>query len=694
MNDILLFCLLGLGSGALLAGLALSVVVSYRGSGSINLAVGAFAMVGAYTFYDLRNGFLWLPPLPLAPHRIDVGGPMSAVPAFLVSLLVCALLGALLDVAVFRRLRTASPLAKVVASLGVLLTIQAIIVLRFGTGGQSAPSVWPVSFSDPVNVLGTAVPADRFIFAGIVLAATLALIALYRYSRFGLTTRAAAENETVATLLGLSPNTLSLVNSILACVLCGAVGILAAPLAQLDPTTLTLAVIPALGAALLARFTSFGTAAAAGFGMGMIASLVTYAQTKSWFPKADGSPIPGVTELIFFLIVIAASFWRSGSLPERGQIAERRLPAAPKARRVAASTAMVSGACVAGLLLLPFDLRQALIFTMLGTAVCLSIVVVTGFVGQVSLMQVALAGVSGLVVSKLAVNAGIGFPFGPIIAVVAATAFGVMAALPALRVRGMSLVIVTLAATVALERFGYDNPWWGGGISGSPFSDPHLLSLNIGPKAGFFGIGGGTPPSPLFGLEVFAVVLALCLLVVRLRRSSLGSQMLAVRSNERAAAALGISVQRTKIIGFAISSAIAACAGVLYAYNLGSVSVERFDVVNALALLAFAYLGGITTVSGAIVGGLLLTDGLSSYAAKDWLGIPSQYQLVIGGLALIVTVATNPQGMAGTVGQQLSSWRGARLRRLGTGPGGRPGDIRHGTDDTWPTVNVSTERLP
>lgn len=647
MKEILLFCLLGLGPGALVAGLALGVNVSYRGSGSINLAVGSLGTVGGYAYYDLRTG-------------LDFGGPLGKVPALIAALAICAALGGLLDVVAFRCLRTASPLAKVVASLGVLLTIQALIVLRFGTGGQLAPAVLPDSFGNPVRVLGTAVPADRFAFAGIVAGLALLLFLLYRCTGFGLATRAAAENETAATLLGLSPNALSLVNSVLASVVCGAIGILAAPLVQLDPTTLTLAVIPALGAALIARFTTFSIAAAAGFGMGIIQSLLIYVQTKPWFPKAGGSPMPGVNELIVFLIVMAASFWRSGSLPQRGQIAERRLPAAPKARRVALPTATLSALCVAGLLVLPFDLRQALIFTMLGTAICLSIVVVTGLVGQVSLMQVALAGVSGLVVSKLAVKAGIGFPLGPIIAVIAATAFGVVAAFPALRVRGMSLVIVTMAATVALERFGYNSPWWGGGISGAPFPNPHIFSLDIGPNGRFFGLGGGTPPSPLFGLEVFVVVLVLALAVIRVRRSSLGSSFLAVRSNERAAAAVGISVQRTKVVAFAISSAIAGFAGVLYAYNLGSVSVERFSIINALGLLAFAYLGGITTVGGAILGGVMLTDGLASYAAQHWLGIPPPYWLVIGGLALIVTVATNPQGVVGTLGDSVAALRARR----------------------------------
>src|SRR3954471_18117723 len=107
MSQFVLFVLLGLGPGALIAGIALGIVLAYRGAGVINIATGAIAMLGAYVFYGLRTGgFLFLPPIPFAPHQIDMGGPWAAVPAVLVALAVCAVTGALFDVLVLRRLRT------------------------------------------------------------------------------------------------------------------------------------------------------------------------------------------------------------------------------------------------------------------------------------------------------------------------------------------------------------------------------------------------------------------------------------------------------------------------------------------------------------------------------------------------------------------------------------------------------------
>ena len=124
--------------------------------------------------------------------------------------------------------------------------------------------------------------------------------------------------------------------------------------------------------------------------------------------------------------------------------------------------------------------------------------------------------------------------------------------------------------------------------------------------------------------------------------------MLAVRSNERAAAAAGINVRNTKLAGFGIAAFVAGMAGALYAYNFGSVSSSRFGALAALGLIAFAYFGGITMVSGAIIAGIGATEGLLPHAFDEWLGLSGTWALLIGGFALIVTLLVNPEGIAGT----------------------------------------------
>src|SRR5579862_570832 len=217
-NDILLFIVLGFSSGALVAGIALGIVLNYRGSGVINLGTGALALLGAYVFYSLRTGgYLFL-------SQLSLGSPFGTLAAFALTMVVMALIGATFDVLVLRRLRTSSALAKLVASLGLFLTIQAAVVLEFGGNGQVAPAVLPSGGS--VHMFGINVPSDHLILTGIVLAIAVALAAAYRYTPFGLATRAAAESETGALLAGLSPGWISVANSVLASVLAGALGVL------------------------------------------------------------------------------------------------------------------------------------------------------------------------------------------------------------------------------------------------------------------------------------------------------------------------------------------------------------------------------------------------------------------------------------------------------------------------------------
>jgi branched-chain amino acid transport system permease protein len=630
MTQILLFILLGLGPGALIAAISLGVVLTYRGSGVINLATGGVAMIGGYAYWALKTGQV-------------AGVQMSTAPALVCSLAIVLIFGVLAELIAFRPLRNASPLAKLVSSLGVLLIAQATVLLAFGNTPQPEPTILPQS---TVHVLGAVIPVDRFILTGIVIAMAAALAAAYRWSRFGLATRAASENEVAAMLGGLSPRLLSLGNTLLASFVAGAVGILAAAITELDSETLPLQIVPALTAALIARFTSFGLACAAGIGLGIIESLIQYASSQTWFPQAGGSAIPGVAELVIFLITVAVMYGRGGRLPRRGDLVDRSLPQAPRPRNLVRTSLIVAVVCAVALVVLPYDFREALINTLIGTVMALSLVVLTGFVGQISVVQLSLAGVAGFTISHLAVNAGIGFPIALILGTAAALVLGMVTAASALRVRGVSLAVVTLAAAVAIENFGFTNPTWGGGQTGSPVPEPHLFGLDLGPAAHFRGLDGNQP-SPVFGWLVLALTIALCLLVGYVRRGKLGQRMLAVRSNERAAAAAAINPRNVKLAAFAISALIAGVAGSLYAYNFGSVSGDRFDAFIALSLIAFAYAGGITLISGAAFAGLISTQALFPYALDKWFGLNGNWFLLFGGVILVVTLIQNPDGVAG-----------------------------------------------
>jgi branched-chain amino acid transport system permease protein len=632
---ILLFILLGLGSGALIAAIALGVVATYRGSGIINLSVGGVAMLAGYAFWSLTSGEF---------------ASLDTAPALAISLVFVMVVGALIELLAFRPLRTASPLAKLVSSLAVLLIAQASMLLAFGTTQKPSRQILPqniVRLSDTVVT-----PVDRFILAGLVIVVAAALWALYRWTLFGLATRAASENEVAAILSGQSPNLISMVNTLITSLIAGTFGILAASITQLDSSTLPLQIVPALAAALLARFTSFGVACAAGLGIGILNSLINYASAQAWFPTTDGTAIPGVQELLAFVIIIVAMFLRGARIPSRGELVERRLPAAPRPRRLLEVALPLAAVGAVALVVLPFDFRQALVVSLIGALMALSLVVITGFVGQVSVAQLALAGAAGFTISHLAVDAGIGFPLAALAGVVVAVVIGLITAVSALRVRGVSLTVVTLAGAVAIANFGFSNTTWGVGPNGSPVPNLSLAGFDLSPRAAYRGLDGNQP-SPIFGWVALIAVVALCLLVGYLRRGNLGQRMLAVRSNERAAEAAAINPRAVKLIAFGISAFIAGVAGCLYAYNFGSVSPERFGAFTALSLIAFAYAGGITQVSGAVFAGLISAQALFPYALDKWFGLNGNWFLLFGGVLLLFTLIQNPEGVAGDLYKRM-----------------------------------------
>jgi branched-chain amino acid transport system permease protein len=542
-----------------------------------------------------------------------------------------------------------------VASVGLFIVLQAVVILRFSSQAQTIRPILP---KRPIHLPDhLIISRDQLVLFGIVVAATAVLWALFRFTRFGLATRAAAENEKGAVLLGFSPDMLAGVNWVLSTVLAGMLGILAASINSfMDPVTITLLIVPALGAALLGSFSSFGLTTAAAFGIAMTQSWLQFLETRHWFPHAGAAPLPGVKEALPFLLIVVALYVRGRSLPTRGTITSGRLPFAPRPTHVGARAGIASGVCLAGLLLLSSDWRLAITTTLVAIVICLSLVILTGFVGQISLAQMTLAGAAGFALAKLASSWGVPFPIGPLLGTAVAVVFGLVTAIPALRVRGVNLAVVTLAAAVAIENFVFKNPSWSGGVQGANVGPPRFLGLHFGPNDPT-SFGDGKLPNPFFGVFCLIVVVLLGLIVVNLRRSLTGRQMLAVRSNERAAAAAGVNVAGTKLLAFGLAAFVAGIGGTLSGYNFGSVSPFTFGSIASITFLAFAYLGGISSVTGAVLGGCIVSGGILFTALRNWFHLDPKYTLLLGGIGLIVTAIRNPEGIAGalsTAGQQLA----------------------------------------
>ena len=642
--DHLVFLLLGLGNGAVFASLALALVVTFRSSGVVNFATGAVALYVAYTYAFLRKGML-LDPIPGTPKTIDLGRELGLVPAVVISLAIAAALGMVLYAVVFRPLRTAPPVAKAVASIGVLIVVQASLAVQVGTSPVNVKAILPTRVYE---LGGSRVPGDRLWFAAIVVGVTIALILVFRMTRFGLATRAAAESEKGALVTGLSPERIALANWALSAVIAGLSGILIAPIVPLIPVSYTLFIVPALAAALVGNFTSVGPAVGAGLLIGMLQSEMQFLQnTWDWLPDS------GTSELVPLVVIFAFLVFRGRPLPSRGAVIQSTLGRAPRPHGLLLPGGSALALVTAGLLLTHGSYRAAIITSLLFALVALSWVVVTGFAGQISLAQLTLAGVGAFSLTRIGHGLGVPFPLAPVLAALVATAIGVVVGLPALRIRGLPVAVVTLSLAVAVESLWFRNNQFNGGIKGAPIDDPTLFGLNLG-----IGSGSDYPRLP-FAFLCLAVLVVISLSVVRIRTGRLGASMLAVRANERSAAAAGISVAQTKIIAFAIGAFIAGLGGALLGYAQQSATADSYTAISGIALFGTVYLAGITSLSGGLLAGATAAGGLVFVFLDRSLSF-GDYYVPVTGVGLVLTVILNPEGIVGPFHELTDKLRARR----------------------------------
>ncbi len=642
MSAWVLYPLLGLSAGAIYASIAVGLILVHRGSGVVNLAAGAMAMFPAVVFVRLRTAGELVLPVVGIPGKIALGGPWPVLPAFVVAVAIGVAIGGVAYWVVFRRLRNAPAVTRLVASIGLTIVLQGAAVAQAGTATQRVDKILP----DRLLRVGSSVlPSDRLWVLAVVAAMSGAVAALYRYTHFGLATRAAAENDKGAMLMGLSPNRLGLGNWLLAALLASVTGVLVSPMSGVNPFNYTLFVVPALAAALAGRLRSIGVALGAGIAIGMFEGLAVHLVSERMVPDALLSGLDSVVPFVAIVLVLVAL---GRSVPDRGTILDR-FPDAPFPPRRPVATVVAVAIAVWVLAAGDSALRLAAITSMMVTIVCLSIVLLTGFLGQVSLVQLTLSGFCAFVLARAADDWGLPFPIAPIVAIAITTVLGMLISLPALRIRGIQVAIVTLAAAVAIEQLLFRNASFAGRGGMSHVDAPRMFGVSFGI------IGGDEYPSRRFGFFVLALVVAAATLVVGIRRGLVGRRMLAVRANERATAAAGVNVARVKLQGAALSSLVAALAGLVFAYKNVDFSYSGLEATRGLQVLALAYLGGVTSVSGAVIAGLLAPSGV----VLVLLGSPpaAGQQLLLLGVGLLLVTVRFPRGLAGA-----GPWLRAHLR--------------------------------
>jgi branched-chain amino acid transport system permease protein len=609
---------LTVGAAAALSGIGL--VVCYRATGVLNLAQGAIAMITAYAVRQTIVVWHW-------PRAV-------AVPACL--LVFAPAIGWALDAAVFRRLqrRGAGPVETLVATLGVFVLLVGVAFLLWGpTPLGDAPSLLP---SSPWAVLA------------VVAVLGAAVAAVGRWTAFGTQVRAVVDNRRLAELSGVDADRVSSVGWAFGAFTAGLTGAVLAPGLRLDPYGLPLLVMETMAVAVIAGLHSVGIAVASALTLGVLQSELTQFHPGGWAQ----SLLQAVGANLFALALLVAVL----VLPLRFAGSERRayqavLTGPPiMASTEASPRAFATRIGCAALLLLPFafrpdDLRAALQVPALAL-VLLSIVVVTGYGGQVSLGQAGYAGLGALFTGLLAGGGVMGLPSFPtpvalLLAVLVAAPLGLLVGWPAIRRRGLALALTTFAVGTAISRLVFQQP---AATTGVVLDRTGLLGQDR-----FF-----------YGVEL-ALLAAALLLVRALRRGRIGRALGAMRDHEAGAAASGVDVPRLKLLAFVVGAALAALGGGLLGLGGQAFDPNAFDPILGLIWFAAVVVFGADSAVGAVLAAALLV-GLDTGTVA---GVSTA---VIGALALLLG-RMPPGGLAGLARRPA--------RQTGAAPGTPgPGEVR------------------
>lgn len=614
--------ILGLGLAGVYALVAQGLVLIYRGSGVLNFAHGTFAMVGAYVFYEISSGG--------APAAVAILGAVCAGVA----------LGLGMQFGVMRPLRHAAPIVRIMGTLGVFIVLQAIGGLRYGDlvfyAKQFLPQVgWQIG---ELTIL-----TDRLALFGLAVVLTGVLAYVKRRSLVGLATTASAESERSASTLGWSPALLATLNWTVGGALAGLAGALIAPITGLTVNPLSLLIVPALAAALVGRFDSFGLTLVG-------ATVIAVLQSVS-IRYIDQT---GAQDAIPFLAIVAVLVVSGRGLPVRGELGVK-LPLIGSGR-IRLLPLVVSAVGLGALYLTVFDAAWSAAFSlsMSVAIILLSLVVLTGYAGQISLAQLTLGGIGGWVAGRLVAAQGWAFELALLAGVAVAVAVGTLFALPALRTRGVNLAVLTLGLAYVVERVLFDNVDYTGGSGGTPVGETTFFGINVSPI-----VHPGR-----YGVMTMIALIAVGVVVANLRRGSAGRRLIAIRANERAAASLGISVVRGKLYAFALAAGIAALGGILLGFrNENIIYSGVFTAADSIQMLAMAVIGGVGFVSGPLLGSQLVPGGVGALAEPLFHSI-DLYLPLIAGIFLVIIIIFHPDGQVPVLikaGKALAARLGSRV---------------------------------
>lgn len=584
----------GLVFGLLNALTAVGIVIVFRSTRVINFSATAMGAAGGEMTFQL-----------LIQHP-----GVTFWVAFPVGVLTAALAGLLFDLALGRRFFKAPRLVLTIATIaaaGVFagpvrsglyrLPIFNADDLTFEEAAGLVALRDRLPFRDFAFTLGNLkIPYGFAEIAAIVLAvATIVGVVLYfRIAKSGVAVRAMAENTERASLLGISTLNLSSIVWVIAGIVSGVgiilTGILTNPSAAqgIAPSIL----LPGFAAAVLARMRSIPVAALAAVGI----QLFTVAWNHSFVD--DGQ----LVSLILFLVIAGGMLLQRKTLQRSEESGGVSWEAAEEQRAIprellavggirAARWAMVAIGLIA-LGLLPFiaSTRTVVLAGViaLNAIVGLSILVLTGWAGQVSLGQVAFAGIGGIIGASLTSTAGLSFWLAVPITAALVAGFAVLIGIPALRIKGLFLLVSTFAFAIAVSAVLFNDRYFGWAIPDS-VERPTLFLFDFEDERS------------MYFLCVGALIIA-TVGVLNLRRSRPGRILIAVRENDANLQSFGVSAFKAKLTAFAVSGALAGFSGAIFVHLQRGISADSFLPQRSVDLFLYAVVGGITSIGGVVMG--------------------------------------------------------------------------------------------
>lgn len=641
MSEFLRYTIFGLAFAGIYFIAASGLVVTYTTSGIFNFAHGAVAMIAAFSYWELREQRGWPAPLAL----------------LVVVFVLAPILGLAIERLIMRRLGGAATITKIVVTIGLLVMLIGIAsVVWAPTNFDVTPSLPRFFQADVFTIVGAPIPYHYLFVVILSVVVAVSLWLLLTRTRLGIAMRAVVDDRNLTRLNGDNPAIPSAAGWMLGSMLAALAGVLLAPILALDVARLTLLVINAYAVAVVGRLRSLPLTALGAVILGLALSYFDWGLSKmDSVPVLVQSIHDSLPIIMLFIVLLLLPQDRTG-LGARLRSRETVVPSMRKA--IVVGIAFVIVAFFAEGLLHGATLRAVGVGLALAI-VMLSLVLLIGYAGQISLAQLAFAGLGVLAASWLPGQLGAS-PVGLLAAAAFAGLIGAVIALPCLRLSDLYLALGTMAFALLVEQDVL------GQITG--FSTNSKAFVRWSPIRS----------DKAYFVTIAVVFVVLAWLVVALRRGEFGRRLQAMKDSPAACTTLGLDLTLTKVEVFALAAAIAGVGGFLLAGWKGTVGKDDFSLLtgtlSALPLLLLAVVGSVTVVSGAMIGALML---VAMPLVADTYPSLRDFMILLPGLVGI-SLARNPDGLASDVcevGRTLQR-AFARRRRAPASPASEDGPPR------------------